>query len=256
MLLAIDIGNTNIVAGVFDGEDLITRWRIATDSRRMPAEYAVLFRSLFDLRSLPLRGVQGAVLAGVVPGAQSFVADAVRELWQVNPVVVRADMDLGIEVRAHGAGADRLANAVAALETYGAPAIVVDFGTGTNFDVVSADGAYVGGAIAPGLEISEEALFARTAQLPHVPLVSPPSAIGDSTVTALQSGIVFGYAGLVDGLVERIDRELGGGANVIATGGLAEVIAPHAHTVQRIDLDLTLVGLRLLYLRQAADGGR
>jgi type III pantothenate kinase len=248
-LLAVDIGNTNIVAGVFCGEDLLARWRIATDGKRMPDEYAVLLQSLFRLAGLDGSVLLGAVVAGVVPGAQSALCDAIRSYWNTEPFIVSPQADLGIEVRAQGAGADRIANSIAALQRYGSPAIVVDFGTGTNFDVVSRDGAYLGGAIAPGLEIAEEALVSRTAQLPHVPLISPPSAIGNTTITALQSGIVFGYAGLVDGLVRRIDKELGGGAHVIATGGLAEVIAPHTETVKHVDLDLTLVGLQLLYAR-------
>lgn len=248
MLLAVDIGNTNIVIGAFVSNDLTARWRIATDARRMPDEYAVLLESLFSLGRLDLHEIGGVVLSGVVPPVQAAMCDAVRQLLGLDPLIISRSLQLGIEVRAQNAGADRIANAVAARERFGTPAIVVDFGTTTNFDVVSADGAYVGGALAPGLEVSEEALAARTAQLPRVPLEAPATAIAGNTVEALQSGILFGYAGLVDGLVDRIQSELGAKARVIATGGLGAVIAPHTRTVTDVEPDLTLHGLRLIYL--------
>lgn len=256
MLLAVDIGNTNTVAGVYDADQLIVHWRFSTDQRRMADEYGALTASLFQLADLDTGRVRGAVVAGVVPGAQSEVLEAIERYLGVRPLIVSADLDLGIEVHyatPHSVGADRLANAVAAVDSFGAPAIVVDFGTGTNFDVVDLHGAYIGGAIAPGLEISMNALFSRAAQLPQVPLRPPDRAVGTSTLTALQSGIVFGYAGLVDGLVRRLSAELEGDAHVVATGGLASVVAPHAATVQHIDPDLTLSGLRLIYERNRPD---
>jgi type III pantothenate kinase len=249
MLLAVDIGNTNIVAGVYAEGALVAHWRLATDRRRMPDEYAVLFDSLLDRAGLRSDHVSAVVIAGVVPGVQSALLESVRENWGIEPLVLTRDLDLGIDVRAQGAGADRIANAVAAVHRYGRPAIVVDFGTTTNFDVVSADGAYVGGAIAPGLEISQQALVSQTAQLPYFPLEAPPSAIGNTTLYALQSGILFGYGGLVDRIVELISAELGGHAHVIATGGLARVVAPLARTIQGVDDDITLEGLRLIYDR-------
>jgi type III pantothenate kinase len=253
MLLAVDIGNTNTVAGVFRGADLIAQWRIATDRRRMADEYAALAATLFRLAGVDPAGIGGAIVAGVVPTAQTAVCEAIDRHLGVHPLIVTPALDLGIRVEAHGAGADRIANAVAAVERYGTPAIVVDFGTGTNFDVVDRAGTYVGGAIAPGLEIAMAALFSGTAQLPHVSLEAPPAAIGDRTVTALQSGIIFGFAGLVDGLVRRIDAELGGGSRVVATGGLATVVAPHSETVELVDDDLTLRGLRLIFCRNDID---
>jgi type III pantothenate kinase len=249
MLLAVDIGNTNTVAGVFRGAELIARWRVATDRQRMADEYAALAATLFRVSGLEPAGISGAIVAGVVPTAQRAVCEAIQQYLRLQPLLVSPDLDLGIRVEAQGAGADRIANAVAAVDRYGTPSIVVDFGTGTNFDVVDHAGSYVGGAIAPGLEIAMAALFSGTAQLPHVALEAPRAAIGTGTVTALQSGIIFGFAGLVDGLVRRIDAELGGGAHVIATGGLAPVVAPHAATVHHVDDDLTLHGLRLIHQR-------
>ncbi|MBV9281865.1 MAG: type III pantothenate kinase [Chloroflexi bacterium] len=258
MLLAIDVGNTNIVAGVFAGDSLVTLWRLTTETRRTGDEYALLLSGLFRLAGLDVARVQGVAVCSVVPPVLTALTGALEKHWGLSPLVISTQLDLGIEVRytpPTAIGADRIANAVAAIDRFGAPSVVVDFGTTTNFDVISPDGAYIGGILAPGLEISEEALYRSTAQLRRVPLVPPPTAIGGSTTAALQSGILFGYAGLVDGLVERICGELGGQAHVVATGGLAETIAPLTRTVQRIDDDLTLYGLFLLYRRNAPDAG-
>lgn len=252
MLLAVDIGNTNTVLGVFEGETLRHQWRIATDSEKTADEFASLALNLFSLGGFDARSLTGAIVASVVPAALSAVTEASRRYLGLDAMIFSSRLDAGIRVSYDppaGVGADRIANAVAAIERYGAPAIVVDFGTGTNFDVIDRDGTYIGGAIAPGIEISTAALFARTAQLPHVALVAPPSAIGTSTVTSLQSGIMYGYAGLVEGLVGRILPELGEGTHVIATGGLASVVAPYVASIEHIDVDLTLVGLRLIYER-------
>lgn len=251
MLLAIDIGNTNTVAGAFQGDKLVDRWRVTTDTQRMPDEYAALFETLFRMSGLPPR-FDGVVIGSVVPGVQAAITEVVRRYWDAEPLVLSPHLEFGIEVTytpPQAVGADRIANAVAAIQAYGTPAIVVDFGTATTFDAISGDAAYIGGAIAPGLEISQEALFARTAQLPRIPLEAPPSAVGTTTITSLQSGILYGYAGLVDGLVERIRAELGPGTTVISTGGLAQIIAPLTATIQHVDPDLTLVGLRLLHER-------
>ncbi len=255
MLIAIDIGNTNIVVGAFDGENLLANWRLATNGRSMPDEYAALFDTLFRMAELP-GTIDGVVVGSVVPGAQATLCEMARRYWRREPLVVSSKLDLGIRVEyspPQAVGADRIANAVAAIQGYGAPAIVVDFGTATTFDAISREAAYVGGAIAPGLEISQEALFARTAQLPRIPLEAPPAAVGATTVGSLQSGILYGYAGLVDGLVERIRIELGEDSAVIATGGLAGVIAPLSRCIEHVNLDLTLTGLRLLYARNVAD---
>jgi type III pantothenate kinase len=254
MLLALDIGNTNIVAGVFSGEALIARWRLTTEARRTSDEYAVLLHSLFRVSDVDGANLDQVIIASVVPVAQETLRGALQQYWHLEPMTVTHRLDFGIPVRYNpstAVGADRLANAVAAIAGYGTPAIVVDFGTATTFDVISNEGEYLGGAIAPGLEISQDALLARTAQLPHFSLQPPPAAIGTSTVTSLQSGILFGYAGLVDGLVERIAGELGGDVHVIATGGLATTVSPLATKVRHVDVDLTLVGLRLIHERNS-----
>ena len=259
MLLTIDIGNTNIVAGVFAGDSLVSHWRFATDSRRTADEFAVVLDTVLRMCNVQQDEIDGVVMCSVVPAVLAMVQEALSKYWQQSAVVISPELDLGIEVRytpVQAVGADRIANAVAALRLYGAPAIVVDFGTTTNFDVVSADGAYIGGVIAPGLEISEEALYRNTAQLRRAPLVPPPTAIGSSTAGALQSGILFGYAGLVDGLVERVQAELGGHARVIATGGLAQTVAPLSRTVEHVDTFLTLHGLYLLYEHNRPDANR
>lgn len=254
MLFAVDIGNTNIVAGVFAGDSLVSRWRVSTDLRRMSDEYAVLIRALFEADGLSVADVHGAIVCSVVPLAQGMVCEAARKIWGIEPTIVTSDMQLGIEVRYRprtGVGADRIANAVAAIAQYGVPAIVVDFGTATTFDAISRDGSYIGGAIAPGLEISEEALIAHTAQLPSVSLEPPSCAIGTDTISSLQSGLLYGHAGLVDGLVQRLQVELGGDCRVIATGGLAGVVARATITIEVVDMDLTLRGLKLLYERNS-----
>lgn len=258
MLLAIDIGNTNIVAGAFAGDTLVSRWRLATEARRTADEYALALRVLFEMAHLTSAEVDGAIVCGVVPGVQATICRAIRLWLGLDPLLVTPSLDLGIEVRyspQQAVGADRVANAVAVIDRYGAPAIVVDFGTATTLDAISADRAYVGGAIAPGLEIAEEALYSNTAQLPRAPLEPPPLAIGTTTATSLQSGLLYGYAGLVDGLVERFRAELGAGSHVVATGGLARCVVPHTRTVRQVDEDLTLFGLRLLYIRNEPHAG-
>lgn len=254
MLLALDVGNTNIVAGVFAGDTLIARWRLTTEARRTADEYAVLLRSLFQAAEVDSERVESVIIASVVPAAQDTLAQALEQYWHVEAMTVSHTLDFGLPVCYNpptAVGADRLANAMAAIALYGTPAIVVDFGTATTFDVISRQGEYLGGAIAPGLEISEDALLARTAQLPRVPLQPPASAIGTSTVTSLQSGILFGYAGLVDGMVQRISDELGDDVHVIATGGLASTVSPLSQRVQQVDVDLTLIGLRLIHERNS-----
>jgi type III pantothenate kinase len=257
MLLAVDIGNTNIVLGVFDERDKLTAtWRISTDLHRMPDEYSVMLRSLLDLAQIPPENLHGAVICSVVPSVQTMMCESLRQAWHLDPLILSSETNLGIQIRyspPSSVGADRIANAVAAIKFYGCPAIVVDFGTATTFDAISQDGAYVGGAIAPGLEISEEALVAHTAKLPRVPLSAPEFAVGRDTTESLQSGLLYGYGGLVDGLVDRLRRELGEDTRVIATGGLAATVQPCTRSIETVDLDLTLQGLRLLYDRNRGD---
>ena len=247
MLLAVDVGNTQTVFGLYDGERLAGHWRIATDARRTGDELGVLLGGLLDLD-----GVDGVCLASTVPAlVQAY--EGFAERWASAPLlVVGPGVSTGIPIHyddPRQVGPDRIVNAVAASARHGAPCIVVDFGTSTNFDVVDAEGAYVGGVLAPGVEISMDALFQRAARLTKVDFVEPPSVIGKTTAAALQSGLVYGFAGQVDGIVAAIIGELGVEAPVVATGGLAELIAPHARTVGSIDPFLTLEGLRLVWER-------
>src|SRR5947208_4286482 len=247
MLLAVDVGNTQTVFGLFDGAELAAHWRIATERHRSGDELGAQYKGFLDLGR-----VDGISLASTVPQLSRSYQEFARRYTDAEPLELGPGVKTGIVVRyddPREVGPDRVANAVAATERYGAPCIVVDFGTSTNFDVVSAAGEYVGGVLAPGIEISMDALFERAARLRKVDFVGPETVIGKTTVASLQSGLVYGFAGQVDGIVEHIRGELGAEAQTVATGGLADLIAPHARTIDRVDPLLTLEGLRLVWER-------
>ena len=255
MLLAIDVGNTNIVYGLFDGERLVHQFRVESARGRTADEYAVQLRALLDMHGVPLSAVQAAILACVVPSLTDPMVRLVDRVFSREAVIVGPGIRTGMAILIENpreVGADRIADAVAGFERARGGVIVVDFGTSTNFDVVTPKGEYLGGVLAPGLQISADALFARAAKLPRVEIARPPKVVGRNTVHAMQSGIVYGYVGLVDGLVERLLTELGFPAAVIATGGLAPLIAPLSKTIVDVDDHLTLTGLRILYERNQA----
>jgi type III pantothenate kinase len=252
MLLAVDVGNTQTALGLFDGETLVESWRVATEAERTGDELAALLADLLELRDHSFDDVSGVCLSSTVPllvRAYQTLAD--RHI-EAPLLVLGPGTKTGIPILyddPREVGPDRIANAVAARERYGSPCIVVDFGTSTNFDAVSAAGEYVGGVLAPGIEISMDALFARAARLTKVDFVEPEAVIGKTTTSSLQSGLVYGFAGQVDGIVERMRAELGDTAPAIATGGLATLIAPHTKTIEKVDPLLTLDGLRLVWDR-------
>lgn len=254
MLLAVDVGNTNTVFGVYDLTDqsLVTTARASSRPDRMPDEwYAILLPALMHA-GIDARSITAMILSSVVPGVTRWLAEMGETRLAVAPVVVNVGLDLGVAVdvdHPHEVGADRLVNAAAAFARYGAPAVVIDFGTATNFDVVNKSGAYIGGALAPGLVVAADAMVSRAARLFAVELTLPPHAIGRNTVHAVQSGLVLGYLSLIEGMIERIKRELDGTPTVIVTGGYAEVFAAASPLIDVHDPDLTIDGLRLIYQR-------
>ena len=250
MLLALDIGNTNITLGVFDGEKLAATWRLSTDRSKMLDEYSIMLNQLLTLRGMAVEDIDAAALCSVVPPLTPMFVELCQQYFSVEPLVVAAGTRTGIRIlydNPRDVGADRIVDAAAAMKLYGGPVIVVDMGTATVFDAVTAEGDYLGGAIAPGMAIAHDALFSNTSQLRRVELVSPSTPIGRNTIHAIQSGIVLGYAELVRGMVARFDKELGGGAKVVATGGMAHIIEKEAGVFDDVNPDLTLTGLRLIH---------
>jgi len=255
MLLAIDVGNTDTTIGVFEDEELRATWHIATDIHNMTDEYALLVLNLLHHQGLGVSDIKGIALCSVVPSLVAIFEELSQRYFHISPLMVEAGVKSGVRIRMDNpreVGADRIVNAAAAHHLYGGPVIITDLGTATTFDTVSKEGDYLGGAIAPGIVTAAEALFMRAAMLPRVELVHPKHAIGTNTIAAMQSGIVFGYVALVEGMVARIQQELGEKAKVVATGGCAELIAKETKVIDVVNPNLTLIGLRLIYLMNKA----
>ncbi|HEU4683583.1 MAG TPA: type III pantothenate kinase [Nitrospira sp.] len=256
MLLAVDVGNTNIVWGLYDGQSLAAHWRIATDPKKTADEYGILFANLMATAGFPSRRVTGAILSSVVPGLTMTFQEAIEHYFNRRAMVVTAESDTGLVLRYANPkeiGSDRLVNAAGAFHKYRRDQIIVDFGTATTFCAVTKEGEYLGGVIAPGLGISAEALFTRAAKLSKVEIARPKTVIGIDTASSIQAGLLYGYAGLVDAIVRRIEQEWGRSAFVLATGGLSAIVAPETASIRKVEPMLTLEGLELLYRRANGD---
>jgi type III pantothenate kinase len=262
MLLVLDVGNTNTVLGVFQAtpgeqgavhfDKLIAHWRVSTTKTQTVDEYGVLFRNLFAMNDLDVRSVQGTVISSVVPPLDSTLREVCERYFRIKPLFIEPGVKTGMPVHYDNpaeVGADRIVNSVAAFEKYGGPCIVVDFGTATTFDVVSPKGEYLGGVITPGIGISADALFEHTARLPRVDIRKPHKVLATNTVNSLQSGLYYGYIGLIDGILERLIAEMGSAVAVVATGGLASLMGGGSKYIREVDDLLTLEGLRIIYER-------
>jgi type III pantothenate kinase len=251
MILVMDVGNTNIALGLFDGKKLLNTWRMNTDKEKASDEFGIFIISLFNNERLDIKKVEAVIIASVVPQIMYSIEHAIRKYFNLTPIIVSPGIKTGINIKYENPkelGADRIVNSVAAFELYGGPTIVVDFGTATKFETISSKGEYLGGAICPGVKISADALFQRTAKLPRIELVKPDNVIGKNTVSNLQSGIIYGQIGQVDYIVNRIKSEIGEDKiKVIATGGLSRLIAKESSTIDEINGNLSLEGLRIVY---------
>lgn len=252
MILAFDVGNTNIVLGVYKDDELISHWRIGTDKNRTSDEYGMLINNLFNHDGMSRDNIKAIVVSSVVPPLMSTLEHMSLRYFSINPLIVGPGVKTGISIKYDNpkeVGADRIVNAMAALEQYGGPLIIVDFGTATTFCAINKQGEYLGGAIAPGIGISTEALFTKAAKLPRIELIKPRRVICRNTVSSMQAGVIFGFVGQVDEIVSRMKQELGTDAYVVATGGLARLMSEESRTIQKVDPFLTLEGLRLVYHR-------
>jgi type III pantothenate kinase len=267
MLLVLDVGNTNTVLGVFEPRSsdaspsrrLIAHWRVTTIKSQTVDEYGVLFRNLFAMNGLEVASVQGTVISSVVPPLDSTLREVCERYFQIKPLFIEPGVKTGMPVHYDNpaeVGADRIVNSVAAFEKYGGPCIVVDFGTATTFDVISQKGEYMGGVITPGIGISADALFSRTARLPRVDIRKPARVLATNTVSSVQSGLYYGYLGLIDGILERLMAEVEGDITVVATGGLAALMSSGSKYIREVDDFLTLEGLRIIYDRNQGPARR
>lgn len=254
MIFVIDVGNTNVVLGVIDGKKLVADWRLSTGTFRTADEYGMIVKNLFDSKGLDFKTIDGIIISSVVPNVMNSLEYMVKKYFGIQPLIVGPGIKTGINIKYDNpkeVGADRIVNAVAAHELYGGPLIIIDFGTATTFCAVAANGDYMGGAIVPGINISSEALFSRTAKLPRVELVKPQTVICKNTVQSMQAGIIYGYIGLVDYITAKMKDEMqkGGSSDpfVVATGGLAKLISSESKAINRVNEYLTIEGLRIIY---------
>ncbi|MDD3271207.1 MAG: type III pantothenate kinase [Syntrophomonadaceae bacterium] len=250
MILVFDVGNTNMVIGVYQEDKILTHWRIRTDTLRTCDEYGMIIKALFDYQQIEMKKVKAVVISSVVPSLMLELEGLSHKYFSCRPLVIGPGIKTGLAIKYENpreVGADRVVNAVAAYHKYGGPLIIVDFGTATTFCVVNEQGEYLGGAIAPGIAVASEALVAKAAKLPRVELIKPRSLIGRNTVASMQAGIIYGFVGQVEGIISRMKKEIEGPCKVVATGGLARVIAEETDAIEIVDDFLTLEGLRLIY---------
>lgn len=255
MLLAVDIGNTNIALGVFDGKNIIQHWKIRSEREKTSDEYEIILLNLLSLARLEVEIINSVIISSVVPPLTPVFESMSQDLLKVKPLVVGPGLKTGMSIlyeNPQEVGADRVVASVAAYEKYGGPAIVVDFGTATTFDAISKNGEYLGGAIAPGIQIAAEALYLKTAKLPRIEIKKPKNAVGRTTVTSMQSGLYFGYIGLISNIIKEISKELGEGISIVATGSFASQIYPDIEAIEYLEPFLVLEGLRIIHDRNKA----